>query len=576
MPKGDESKNKVAFRDSKTPRSLNDSNPNIGSNGASVTNSMGGALNETGGKGGSQQNQDDLDNRDSFMPDSKEKQGDLAEDHAQLLNTFLTFKTADLESEFSNYFVSLNLPRWRRTISALFITLSALYVYLIARNTVESVEYEAKYAPSRKLSSTTVNCPVGYFCGPCNPDMICTSYDPVFDATFWFVMVLIPYALALISCYYVKAQTFAESIDLVTAVVVFLQVFAGIGVRYFVMEAQRNFLQPTILMNVIMMLAFVGLRPRFVYQLATLVLVSVVWIIMNIVSLAIIGDGYQAGAYGIGLLCMIVSSVVLTFAAYETEHFYRIQFLQSKEMKKNNAKLKNQLNLLAKSYNQQAVKSLDSPLERSMMIIRSVMADPSLYSRHLLALGQVTSLLASSNLLTPDFEGTVAETMDNEQQAWLFSEIAARRRKGRGKSNYRRKLSLTQDVAQKIGNSTIKESNVLEEDNQENEPSPAPLPLSLPTPQEDRRFSNIVQDPRAVYPPTIEEIQQALSRYNDYDYNLFELARVSGNRSLSLLSHHLFAQAKLFEAFGIPVDKFGNCINAIEKGYHLDLPCRIE
>jgi hypothetical protein len=262
-------------------------------------------------------------------------------------------------------------------------------------------------------------------------------------------------------------------------------------------------------------------------------------------------------------------------AAYETEHFYRIQFLQSTEMKKNNAKLKNQLNLLAKSYNQQAVKSLDSPLERSMMIIRSVMADPSLYSRHFLALGQVTSLLASSNLLTPDFEGTVAETMDNEQQAWLFSEIAARRRKGRGKSNYRRKLSLTPDVAQKIGNNTIKESNILDEELAENENTNPALPSDLSTPQEDKRFSSLMQDPRATYPPTIEEIQQALVRYNDYDYNLFELSRISGNRSLSLLSHHLFSQAKLFEAFGIPMDKFGNCITAIEKGYHSDLPCNL-
>jgi hypothetical protein len=245
-------------------------------------------------------NEDDPDiNRESFMPDSKEKTpGDLAEDQAQLLNTFLTFKSTDLESEFSGYFVNLNLPRWRRTISTLFILLSALYVYLIARNTVESVEYEMYFAPDKKVGTST--CPAGYFCGKCNPDMICVSYDPIYDATFWFVMVLIPYALALISCYYVKAKTFSESIDLVTAIVVYLQVFVGVGVRYFVMEAQNNFLQPTILINVILMLAFIGLRPRFVYQLSICALISAKWIAMNITSLAISGDGYKAGAYGIG------------------------------------------------------------------------------------------------------------------------------------------------------------------------------------------------------------------------------------------------------------------------------------
>ena len=142
---------------------------------------------------------------------------------------------------------------------------------------------------------------------------------------------------------------------------------------------------------------------------------------MNIVAIGSnIPPTHSGGSFGIGIICIVFSAIMVLLSSYETEHFYRIQFLMSKEMKRNNAKLKQQLNLLAKSYNQQAVKSLDSPLERSMMVIRSVMADPSLISRHLLALGQVTSLLASSNLLTPDFEGTVAETMDNEQQVAFF------------------------------------------------------------------------------------------------------------------------------------------------------------
>ena len=124
------------------------------------------------------------------------------------------------------------------------------------------------------------------------------------------------------------------------------------------------------------------------------------------------------GSYSIGLACIIFSSSILIFTTYQNEYLTRQLFLMEKDMVKNNAKLTNQLNLLAKSYNQQATKTLDSPLERSMIIIRSVMADPSLISRHLMALGQVTSLLASSNLLTPDLEGTVAETMDNEQQVF--------------------------------------------------------------------------------------------------------------------------------------------------------------
>lgn len=90
----------------------------------------------------------------------------------------------------------------------------------------------------------------------------------------------------------------------------------------------------------------------------------------------------------------------------------------------------------------------------------------------------------------------------------------------------------------------------------------------------DRGVISSSQDQRIAYPPEIEEIIVSMSRYNDYDFNLFELARISGNRSLYLLSHHLFAEAKLFELFAIPIDKFSNCIAAIEAGYHSDLPCK--
>lgn len=198
----------------------------------------------------------------------------------------------------------------------------------------------------------------------------------------------------------------------------------GVGIRFYVIEQRQNFLQPTILIIVLTMVSFFGSRPRFFFTLCSVLTIFVVWVVLNIATISIsptIVAANAGGSYGIGLVCILISSLLVVGISYETEQFYRQRFLMEKDMKRNNAKLKNQLNLLAKSYNQQAVRSLDSPLERSMMVIRSVMADPSLISRHLLALGQVTTLLASSNLLTPDFEGTVAESMDNEQQVFNYN-----------------------------------------------------------------------------------------------------------------------------------------------------------
>ena len=81
-------------------------------------------------------------------------------DHT-MLNRFLTFRNPDLEREFFHYFTNLNLARWRRTLSALFITMSTIYIYLITRNSMEWVEWKAKYAPS--LKTGPLICQTGYF-----------------------------------------------------------------------------------------------------------------------------------------------------------------------------------------------------------------------------------------------------------------------------------------------------------------------------------------------------------------------------------------------------------------------------
>ena len=89
------------------------------------------------------------------------------------------------------------------------------------------------------------------------------------------------------------------------------------------------------------------------------------------------------------------------------------------------------------------------------------------------------------------------------------------------------------------------------------------------------RVSKIPEDARAAFPPEIEGIASLLNRCDEYDINLFELAKISGNRSLYLLSHQLFSKANFFESFSIPIDKFSNCMMALESGYHQELPCKM-
>lgn len=505
-----------------------------------------------------------------------------------LFTRTLAFKKIDLESEFSEFYLNLNIARWKRVYSILFVLLSLLYAYLIIKNTMDSNTYLNTYSYTQKVNQGTTNLNstsvAGWFIMSCDPNIICSEYNAYWDASFWVGTILVPYITGLILCYQFKRQVFEASIDLLTSVIAFLQILCGVGIRYYVVENKHNFVHPTILMIAFFAVAFRGARTRFIYTITTISISVIVWLGLNIAALSMVQTNLQDSAgssYGIGLIAFSLGLTVISVGAYETEYFFRYQFLLMKDLRRNSLKLKNQLNMLAKSYNQQAVRSLDSPLERSIMLLRCVMADPELTSRHLLSLGQVTTLLASSNLLTPDFESTAAETMDNEQQAWLFSEIAARRRNGQKKgNNYRRKVSISQSIAVKTRNRSIKESNVMIEDTREPVQYEGDLTASTSgiatTTDHGSRTSRLIEDRRAIYPPDSDEIAQCLNKYVEYDFNLFDLEKVCGNKTLSLLSIHLFSEAKLFELFNIPVDKFTNCISMIEKGYHAELPCTLK
>jgi hypothetical protein len=79
------------------------------------------------------------------------------EDYTDQLTMFLSFKTGDLESEFSTYSANANLQRWRRSMSSVFGILSTMYVYAICKNYVDWTNYSENYKPEYKASNGTSN-----------------------------------------------------------------------------------------------------------------------------------------------------------------------------------------------------------------------------------------------------------------------------------------------------------------------------------------------------------------------------------------------------------------------------------
>lgn len=384
--------------------------------------------------------------------------------------------------------------------------------------------------------------------------MLCGSYSIISDILFYSAACLLPFAVSL--WLKMRSTYFARYNDAVSTSVIVANIFVGICLRFYLVEHQSSFLQPTVIVNALMAGLFYSFRVRFIYTMFTTATISFLWIVINVpfIFLEPARLRFSGRSLLIGGLCTVFIACLSSITAYETEYFYRMQFLMSKDMKKNQAKLTKQLKLLSKSYNKQAG-SLDSPLERSVMVIRSVMADPVLSSQHLMALGQVLALLSSSNLLTPDLEGTLGESLDNQQQAWLFSEIAARKRGG-GPTKpklLRRKLS---NALVQAGDSIVIKMESVSEPPVEREELPAEK-----------------QDPGSAYPPILDSVNRLLPRYVEFNWPIFEFTAATNNHSLKILSHQLFADANLFDGFSIPEDKFVNFLFAIEKGYKKNLPC---
>ena len=91
------------------------------------------------------------------MQDANKPSEQAIEDYTDQFTTFLSFKNRDLELEFSAHFVTVNLQRWRRSLSSVFGVLSTLYVYTICKNTVDWTTYSNDYRQEYKVGNGTSN-----------------------------------------------------------------------------------------------------------------------------------------------------------------------------------------------------------------------------------------------------------------------------------------------------------------------------------------------------------------------------------------------------------------------------------
>ncbi|KAJ3090896.1 Calcium/calmodulin-dependent 3',5'-cyclic nucleotide phosphodiesterase 1C [Quaeritorhiza haematococci] len=132
----------------------------------------------------------------------------------------------------------------------------------------------------------------------------------------------------------------------------------------------------------------------------------------------------QAGA----MMALIVSIALLLFInLFSLEWSDRNHFIKVRSYTRMTNALMEQLHKLHKTYVMSSqVADFESPLEKAILICKTILSDPSTPLEHLQSLNILLMLLKSGDLMRPDLERQVEGgqvDLDEEQEAWLFSNL---------------------------------------------------------------------------------------------------------------------------------------------------------
>lgn len=422
----------------------------------------------------------------------------------------------------------------------------------------------------------------------------------------------------------------------------FMVVIACVGIvtRFFVIDREHNPLTSAILLILFLQGGYNGIQMRFAYGTFGLFTTFAVWWGINAYRFEN-GNKYFSQALVVGLI-LLANALIACHNLYRAEVTYRDQYLRYVYSNKVNIKLVNQLRALQKSYSAGVV-DFESPLEKAIAIVRSVLADPSLSPEIFHSLEITIQLLNSSQLFAPDFESQLMEVsdatgqtirVDEDQKAWLFSEVTKRRadlRGSQGRGRHRRKSSVMPDnidvpplpenaisftsrnnslmrgmitvtetsntyYTRSGPNHNVASNEYLEPVTEDMSPktevslttnrdpfSFAMAKLSDKREKEDPIQSTLyaknitqiarLQGPKSASSYNIALIQTQLAQLTEWNWKLFEFADACpGGKPLFILTWHLFDILGLFDEFNISVEKFNAFFWEIQSGYR-DLPC---
>ncbi|KAJ3105149.1 cAMP-specific 3',5'-cyclic phosphodiesterase 4D [Phlyctochytrium planicorne] len=375
------------------------------------------------------------------------------------------------------------------------------------------------------------------------------------------------------------------------------------------------------------------LRLRFVFTVFATVVAGVTWAVVFGADAG--KEGESMGEYVVSNIALGLACVVTCCIAYDLERTLRHQYLSDSRFLAITRNLQSQLEGLERSMlavsgrnAEVSIADLDSPLEKAMVNVRSLMMDPTVRSKHKKVLDVVMACLSSPNLLTPDLDVQVKRgevEMSSEVEKWLFSEVARRKGlesdlEGVGRGQVQGMDSGVDEEEEEEVEDVFGDQNAVEltsssgglksvEEEREDEGSlptiavaaefsstelvrhQVPLSADSNTPpatplfRHRRRSSSaipliptLMMDPVSLSTLRTPKVITLLGRMHEYNFPIFEFGDATGGHPLLVMAHHLMVVGDgrrglggVVGRLGLSPEKFLNAMATIEEGYHADL-----
>ncbi|KAJ3190824.1 hypothetical protein HK101_008336, partial [Irineochytrium annulatum] len=352
------------------------------------------------------------------------------------------------------------------------------------------------------------------------------------------------------------------------------------------------------------------LRLRFTHACVAASISGLTWSLLFGISLT--SGPAMTGAYALSTSALLLACTVTVTMAYDLERLCRTQYLSDSRFLSIARNLQTQLEGLERSLLAASGKGdvtpadLDSPLEKAMGAVRSLLMDKGLAREHRGVLDVVMACLASPNLLAPDLEGRLRRggvEVDVEVEKWLFNEVARRKRLSGDPDGVGQVQLHSADCEDETAACDVCEASppvgvhqrspdlppagstetLVDENVSQPIGAAAEGPACSSLIHQRRRSSSAGSSSPATLPTQLFPVEDVskllrtpatiplLARIDDFDFPIFDFAIECAGRPLLVMAHHLFVESGLVGRLGLDVSKFLNCMATVESGYHADL-----